>query len=91
MDDAINVGDTVQIVEGCVCGSSDDILWLYSIVDEITEPMTMSSSCGAPDITSRLARITLRGMNGYYPLIWLKKVPPLDEKEKDKLKELQSA
>ena len=78
----ISAGDTVEVVETCPCGGVDELLGVYTVVEHTTERMRYISHCGRTDIFTRLAMVTLAGIRDYYPVRWLRRVPPLTELDK---------
>ncbi len=81
----IEVGDTVQVVRWC-CSSGDDIMWMYSIAEEVTEPLVTICTKSLTMRKGPLVRVKLT-KEGYVPIEYLRKVPPLTEEEKDTIKE----
>jgi len=77
----IKTGDTVEVVEVCSCGDADYLLGVYTVVETTTLRTHFMTSCGRTDIYTRLALVTLNGIRDYFPVRWLRRVPPLSELE----------
>lgn len=82
MNNNIEAGDTVQIIDHCPCGSSKEFLWMYSIAQEVSPRIVLHRECGRPPLHTRLVYIDIGDYAGWFPTRWLRKVPPLDEIEK---------
>jgi hypothetical protein len=78
---SIEAGDTVEVVEVCPCGETEYLLGVYTVVLHTTERRLTSTSCGRVLMYTRNALVTMCGWTGYYPVRWLRKVPPLNELE----------
>ena len=51
------------------------------MVIHVTERGLVSTTCGRIIMRTRRALVTMCGVTDYYPVRWLRKVPPLDELE----------
>lgn len=88
--DMIEEGDTVQVVGGC-CSSYDNIMWCYSIAERIEETQSLiHTGCGR-HMNTRLVYLSIGGKQGYIPIDFLRKVPPLTKEEKQHKEELVPA
>ena len=77
----IKTGDTVEVVDVCICGDAKHLLGRYTVVETTTERVRFITTCGKTDIFTRLALVTLDGIHDYFPVRWLRRVPPLSELE----------
>jgi len=77
----INAGDTVVVIEVCSCGEAKHLLGVYTVVEKTTERMRFLTTCGRTHIYTRLALVTLDGIHDYWPIRWLRRVPPLSDLE----------
>jgi hypothetical protein len=85
---AIKVGDLVAIVNACCSVVAAEGLGAHFVVASIKHRDMMCSACGwRQEGLAAFPDHKILGKFDRAPVVWLKRIPPLDELERDKIVE----